>query len=106
MTSERPYTNLARHLCNRGEVPYQLAIDPGPPYESAVDQCGYDIETVAKLHEDAKRKSIMPFFETIRGGLIERGLWNNELTTFYQEAVSTTGLRELLIRLKELREEL
>lgn len=104
--TEQLCTSLARRLHNRDEASYRPVIDPDTPYETAIEQREHDAETIEKVYEDAKRKSTMPPFSAIRDGFAERGLWDDELTTLYEEAESTADLRELLIRLEELRDDL
>jgi len=48
----------------------------------------------------------MPSFAEIRDGYVERGMWDDELITLYEDAESTADLRRLLIRLENLRDEL
>lgn len=104
--TEQFCTSLARRLHNRDEASYRPVIDPDEPYESAIEQREHEVETIEQVHQDAERKSTMPPFSTIRDGFAERGLWDDELTRLYEDAESTADLRELLIRLQELRDDL
>ncbi|WP_424017349.1 hypothetical protein ACOZ4N_15925 [Halorientalis pallida] len=104
--TEQFCTTLARRLHNRDEASYRPVIDPENPLESALEQREHDLETIEKVYEDAEGKSMMPSFAEVRDGFAERGIWDEELTTLYEDAESTADLRELLIRLENLRDKL
>lgn len=71
-----------------------------------MEQQTYDAETIEKVYEDVERKSVMPSFGTLREGYKERDMWDPEFNELYEGAESLADLRESIIRLDELRNDL